>query len=73
MITNTPAETTEHDDDNAVWIVAGNYADDPHPHVLGVYETEEQADDLMDRCRDDTSAPYVDSWDKFRRVVQNNE
>lgn len=69
-------ETCGHDEEEeetAVWVVAGTHADDPHPHILGVYAEEEQADDLMDRCSDPGRAPHVDAWDKARKVVQNDE
>lgn len=56
-------------DPDIVWIVAANYADDPHPHVLGVFDDEEDADELMDKCRARYEEPYVVAWEKFEEEV----
>lgn len=69
--TTLTTDDTDNEDDNGVWVVAGGYADDPHPHIAGVYAHEELADEMIKRCRKPDTAPYFDSWDKFQRPVQD--
>lgn len=59
----------EQPDPTTVWVVAGNYADDPHPHILGVYDDEADADEKMEECRDRFSEPHVVAWDKTEQEV----
>lgn len=42
----------EPEDPSLVWVVTGNYADDPHPHVLAVYDNEEAAQEHRKAIRD---------------------
>ena len=65
-----PSERYVSDEEpETIWIVAGNYADDPHPHILGVFEDEEPAEELMDDCRQTVGGPHPVAWQKFEREV----
>lgn len=52
-----------------VYVVVTNYADDPHPHVEEVFEDEEAADELMERCRSVTKPPHPVAWRKVEKEV----
>lgn len=38
-------------DRDTVFVVTGNYDDNPHPHVLGVYDNEEAAEEHVAAIR----------------------
>lgn len=59
-----------NDEPETIWIVAANFDGDPHPHILGVFESEEPAEDLMDDCRQTIGGPHPIAWQKFEREVQ---
>jgi len=50
-----------------VWVVAANYADDPHPHVEGVYDNEEAAREHEKELHDDAIGPVA--WWVYNRSV----
>lgn len=52
-----------------VWIVAANFDADPHPHILGVFDEEEPARELMDDCRDRFTEPHPIAWDIFEEPI----
>lgn len=53
-----------------VYVVAANYADDPHPHVEGVYANEEAAEEHEKEIRDEALGPVA--WDVFERQIEGN-
>lgn len=56
-------------DDETVYVVATNYADDPHPHIEGVFSDAGPAQDLMRDCRKITEAPNPVAWELFEAEV----
>ncbi len=50
---------------NTVYVVAANYADDPHPHVEGVWKDKEQAKGMMSKCRERFKPPHPVAWQMF--------
>ena len=58
------------DEPKTIWIVAGNFDGDPHPHIMGVFEDEEPAKELIANCRATTRRPHPIAWQKFEREVQ---
>lgn len=53
-----------------VYVVAANYADDPHPHVEGVFLNEEDAKELKKKCAAVNQAPHPVAWQVLEREVQ---
>jgi len=51
-----------------VWVVASNYADDPHPHVEGVYDNEEAAREHEDEIRNEALGPIA--WWVYEQTVE---
>lgn len=45
-----------------VYVVATNYADDPHPHIEGVFADLDDADELAEKCRRITTPPHPVAW-----------
>lgn len=60
-LTGDPPTDTDPEADT-VYIVVANYADDPHPHVEGVFGDEDDAKALMDDCRATTRSPHPVAW-----------
>ena len=61
----------KNDGRETVWVLVGNYADDPHPKVLGVYDNDEAAQEHQRDLRDDmtTSAPIA--WGMHEMFVRS--
>lgn len=53
-----------------VWVVASNYADDPHPHIEGVFADEEPARELEKQCGKVTEPPHPVAWWAYEVEVQ---
>lgn len=64
-----PLQTDTHPE-MTVWVVATNYADDPHPHVEGVFADEDDADEMMEKCRNRFEGPHATAWQKIEMEVQ---
>lgn len=58
----TQQKIADTDDPNLVWAVTGNYADDPHPHVLAVYDNEEAAKEHSKAIRDSIKPSEPVAW-----------
>lgn len=52
-----------------VHVVASNYADDPHPHVEAVYESEEDAESHMREISDDIRPSAPVAWQHYEMEV----
>jgi hypothetical protein len=53
-----------------VYVVASNYADDPHPHIEGVFADEEPARELEKKCGMVTEPPHPVAWWVFEEEIQ---
>lgn len=54
-----------------VWVVTGNYADDPHPHVLGVYDNEDAAREHERAIRQSIKGTEPVAWGRTEVVVES--
>ena len=54
-----------------VYVVVTNYDGDPHPHVEGVFENEDSADELMEQCAARYEPPYPVAWQKTEQEVED--
>lgn len=57
-----------------VYVVTVRWMDNPHPDVLGVFDNEQAADELMKKCRDwprewDGLGPVA--WEKREREIHS--
>lgn len=59
--------------ENTVYVVVSNYANDPHPHVEGVFQEREPAIELKKRCACVASSPHPIAWDVIETEVQNSK
>lgn len=57
--------------DRTVWVVTGNYADDPHPHVLGVYDNEDAAKEHERAIRDSIKPSEPVAWGRTEVEVNS--
>lgn len=65
-------DTGTQSDSQTVYVVTVRWMDNPHPDVLGVYNSEEAANELMKKCRDwprdyPTLGPVA--WEKKEREI----
>lgn len=60
-----PAQATR------VWVVVGNYADDPHPKVLGVYDNEDAAERHRKAITNSTSPSTPVAWGKHEMFIES--
>lgn len=66
-------DTDTQSDSQTVYVVTVRWMDNPHPDVLGVYDSEEAADELMKKCRDwprDYPGLGPVAWEKKEREIQ---
>lgn len=59
-------EPDELEPENGVYAVITNHADDPHPHVEGVFDNEEDARELHKKCGNVVGGPHPVAWTLFR-------
>jgi len=57
---NTPDD--QHEPNTEYWLVASTYADDPHPHIEEVFESETEARKKLEDCRAVTKPPHPTAW-----------
>jgi hypothetical protein len=70
--TNVKAQS-DRSASQTVYVVTVRWEGSPHPDVLGVYDSEEAADELMRKCRDwprDYPSLGPVAWEKKVREVQ---
>jgi len=60
-----PSDPPEEPKQDTVYVVAANYDDDPHPQVEGIFPHKEQAEDIIEKCRDRFSDPHPIAWQMF--------
>lgn len=56
----------ELDPPNTKFVVLGNMDDDPHPHILGVFETKDEAHELSKQCGNVVNGPWPVAWNVFK-------
>lgn len=62
---------SEQAGDATIYIVAANYADDPHPHIEGVFSDPAPAKDLIRDCGKVTQPPHPVAWQLFEAEPGN--
>lgn len=67
--TQEELETGVGTDAEKVWVVVGNFEDDPHPKVLGVYDTDEAAEKHHRDLRDQAFGPVA--WGMHEMEVRS--
>jgi len=69
----TDVEPASDPEPVTVYVVTVRWMDNPHPDVLGVYESEDAADELMRKCQDwplDFPSLGPVAWEKREREIQ---
>ena len=70
-LVETPEEDPrEKDRTETVYVVASNYADDPHPHIEGVFADEAPARELEKQCGKVTEPPHPVAWWVYEEEIQ---
>lgn len=59
-------------DATVVHVVAGNYPDDPHPHVEAVYDNEDAAERHMQAITDSNSISAPVAWIKYEMEIRSD-
>lgn len=65
-----PPADSEGPGQPTVWVVAANYADDPHPHIEGVYADEEAAREHEQAITDSISPSAPVAWWVYEQPVR---
>jgi hypothetical protein len=59
--------SSDTESQQTVHVVAANYADDPHPHVEGVYSERRPAE----LCGRDLASPTPTTWWVYEETIQH--
>lgn len=54
----------------SVYVVVTRYDGDPHPHVELVTTDEDEAEELMNKCRDTVNPPHPVAWEMDEQTVR---